>query len=72
MDNGYMKDRCHPRSVFPAGWGYGGYAKRRREDAILQQCALRSSFLASRVPRLGRSHDMRNAFATPHQERRCR
>ena len=33
----------------------------------MQQCALRARLRAARVSHLGRSHDIRNAFASPHQ-----
>ena len=55
------------KSRVPCSWSYGGYAKRQREGAIMQQCALRARLRAARVSHLGRSHDIRNAFASPHQ-----
>ena len=51
----------------PQGWSHGGYAKRRRERAILQQCALRTKLRKARITHLGRSHDVKNAFASTDQ-----
>ena len=62
-----MRELFAPTTRVPRGWSYGGYVKRRREGAIMQQCALRARLRASRVSHLGRSHDVRNAFASPHQ-----
>ena len=51
----------------PPGWSYGGYAQRRREGAILQQCALRTKLRKAHITHLGRSHDVKNAFASTDQ-----
>jgi hypothetical protein len=50
----------------PPGWSYGGYAQRRREGAILQQCALRTKLRKAHTTHLGRSHT-KNAFASTDQ-----
>ena len=63
----FMRELFAPTTRVPCGWSYGGYAKRRREGAKMQQCALRARLRASRVSHLGRSHDIRNAFASSHQ-----
>ena len=51
----------------PPGWSYGGYAQRRREGTILQQCALRTKLRKAHITHLGRSHDVKNAFASTDQ-----
>ena len=63
----FMRELFAPTTRVPCSWSYGGYAKRRREGASMQQCALRARLRAARVSHLGRSHDIRNAFASPHQ-----
>ena len=51
----------------PPKWAFGGYKRRRREGAVMQQACLRWRLRNAHISHLGRSYDVRNAFASPNQ-----
>jgi hypothetical protein len=64
----FMREVYSDSTRQPPGFSYGGYSRRRREGAILQQTALRERLRKAKISHLGRSYDIRNAFPSPSRD----